>query len=163
MSVVKAVSIDYAHEEIHEGKHYIFSRTKTMDTVTANTVVITTPASSAGFIHMVAAAELTAAGSWTFSEAPETSAGSTLTSYNSKRNSTNTSGATYAGGVVWTSAGTVLETHYIGANNPASKLGGGAEIRAEYILKPSTKYGIRIANTAATCYSVINVALYVEG
>jgi len=115
-----------------------------------------------GYIHLVVETELTAAGNWVFSEAPEASAGSALTVYNNKRNSTTTSGTViYAGAVVWTSAGTNIETHYIGANNPASKLGGGADTREEYILKPSTMYGVRVLNNAATCYSVINAHFYV--
>jgi hypothetical protein len=78
-------------------------------------------------------------------------------------NSSNTHGATIAGGVVWTSAGTVFETHYVGANNPNVRAGGGAEARNEWILLPSTKYGFRATNVAATCYSVINLYFYLEG
>jgi hypothetical protein len=161
MAVVNSVSIDYVHEEIHEGKHYIFSRTKTMDTVTANTVVITTPASASGFIHLVCDVESTNAGNWTISESPEQSAGSVLTAYNNNRNSSNKSGISVNGGVVWTSVGTILETHYIGANARAGN--GMGRTENEYILKPSTAYGVRFANSAATCYSTVNLAFYVEG
>ncbi len=164
MSVVNAVSIDYVHEKVHEGKQFTFLRTKTMDTVTTNTVTITAPASASGFIHLIADIECNAAASWTFSEAPEASAGSALTAYNNKRNSSVTDPTTIAGGaIVWTSAGSVIETHYIGANNPASKLGGMSSGRNEYILKPSTKYGFRVSNVAATCYSVITLHYYIEG
>lgn len=155
-------SIEHAHNEIHEGKHFSFTRAKTMDNVTANTVTITAPASASGFIHLIADVESTGAASWTFSEAPESSAGSVLTSYNNKRNSTVTDPAVFAGGVVWTSAGTVLQTHYIGSTNPASNLGGTNQGRMEWILNPSTKYGFRVANVAATCYSVINLYYYIE-
>lgn len=163
MSVVNSVSIDYVHEEIHEGKHFSFTRSKTMDTVTANTVTITTPASASGIIHLIADIESTGAASWTFSESPESSAGSALTSYNNRRNSTRTDTVTLAGGVVWTSAGSILQTHYIGSTNPASNLGGANQGRMEWILNPSTKYGFRIANVAATCYSTINLYYYIEG
>jgi len=155
-------TIDHAHHEIHEGNHFTLCRVKTMDNVTANTVTITAPASASGFIHLIADIECNAAASWTFSEAPESSAGSVLTAYNNKRNSTVTDPAVIGGGVVWTSAGTAIETHYIGANNPASKLGGSSSGRNEYILKPSTKYGFRVANVAATCYSTITLHYYHE-
>jgi len=155
--------IDWVHHEIHEGCHFTVSRTATMDTVTTNTVTITTPASAVGYIHMVAQIELTAAGSWTFNESPQATDGSAITAINNDRNSTTTSGSTIkAGAVVWTSAGTVIETHYVGANNPASKLGGGADTREEYILKPSTMYAVRVLNNAATCYSVVNLHYYLE-
>ena len=159
---VNAVSIDCVHEEIHEGKHYTLNYTKTMDTVTAHTVTITTPATSAGVINLIVGCELTGAGTWTLSSAPESSGGSSLTSYNNNRNSSATCGCTIAGGVTWTSAGTVFETHFIGANNPASKTGGMAENRNEWILLPSTKYGIRTTNDAATVKSSITLYYYVE-
>jgi len=155
-------TIEHAHHEIHEGNHFSFTRSKTMDTVTANTVTITAPASASGFIHLIADIESTGAASWTFSEAPEASAGSALSSYNNKRNSATTDPTTIAGGVVWTSAGTILQTHYIGSTNPRSNLGGVNQGRMEWILNPSTKYGFRVANVAATCYSTINLYYYVE-
>lgn len=156
------VTIDCVHHEVHDGSHFTNFHAMTMDSVTAHTVTITAPASAVGFIHLVLEVESTAAGTWTFSESPESSAGSALTAYNNKRNDTATSGTTIKGNVVWTSAGTVLEQHYIGANNPGSKLGGGANVRNEYILKPSTTYGIRFANTAATTYSVIETYFYLD-
>lgn len=156
------ITIDYPHHEIHEGNHYTVNYTKTMDTVTAHTVTITTPTSTSGYVHFNASVELTGAGTWTFSSAPESSGGSTLTAYNNNRVSTNTSGTVIAGGVTWTSAGTVLETHYIGANNPGSKLGGYAEARNEWLLASSTKYGLRVANDAATVKSSINLFFYVD-
>lgn len=157
---VNAVSIDYAHEEIHEGKHFTFSRTKTMDTVTANTVVITTPASSVGYIHLIADVESTNAGNWTLSTGMEQSAGSTLTCQNNNCNSSTTSGTVIKGGVVWTSAGTIYETHYIGSN---ARSGSGVNrMENEYILAPSTSYGIRFANSAATCYSTVNLSFYIN-
>ena len=153
------VTIDLAHHETHEGDHFVLSRTMTMDTVTANTVVITSPASSVGFIHLVADVESTNAGNWVLTEAPENSAGSVLTVYNNKRDSVATSGTTVrAGAVVWTSAGTVLETHYIGANARAGS--GVNRSENEYILKPSTAYGVRFVNSAATCYSTVNLYFY---
>jgi len=155
------ITIDLVHHEIHDGNHYTFSRTKVMDTVTENTVIITTPAAAGGSIHIISDAEMTAAGSWTFSKVPEASAGSTLTAYNNNFISSSTSGTTIQGGVIWTSAGTIVETHYIGANNTSSKTGGNVAGRNEYILSPSTKYGFRVANNAATCYSVINLFFYV--
>jgi len=154
-------TINKTNHEIHEGNYFTVCHTKAMDTVTAHTMTITAPASAVGYIHLVVGVDLTAAGNWVFSEAPEASAGSALTIFNNKRNSTTTSGTTIkAGAVVWTSAGTAIETHYIGANNPASRLGGGTDIREEYILSPSTTYGIRVLNNAATCYSVINAHFY---
>ena len=141
-------SIDHAHAELHEGKHFTFSQTQAVAT-TVVSVLITTPAASE--MHTVFGIGAGAAASWTFSEAPNaTVTGATaMVAYNNNRQVTTTSGAVIVSKPTYTSAGTVLQKGYIGAyTNPAKGSGDTGDIRNEWILKASTKYLIQVTPVA---------------
>jgi len=155
--------IDLTHSKIHDGKHFTLSYNKTLSAGSAITVMFTSPATAVGtIVHFVGGVESPKSGVWTFSEAPEASAGSALTAYNNNRLSSNTSPLTCAGTVAWTSSGSVFETHFLGTASPASTVGGDRTSRQEYILNYGTKYLIRFIADAATTNTVINASFYYE-
>lgn len=149
--------LDTEHATIHDGIHFTAIYTETVST-TVVTVLISTPASSTNkYIHFLCGVETDKAVSWTFSEAPNASGGTSIVSYNNNRTSSITDPVTLTSGVTYVSSGTVLETHIMGSNNPTTKLGGNTNSRNEWLLKQNTLYLIRVVPTTAA--SIINVIL----
>lgn len=134
------------HEAIHSGVHFTATHNVTVGTATAVTVLIQTPASSEDkHIHFVCDVQTNKGATWTLSEAPNASGGTTLVALNNDRNSSISNPATLTHTVTYVSSGTILETHISGsAGTPQSKTGGAAEVRNEWILKEGTLYLIRV-------------------
>jgi hypothetical protein len=155
-------TLDLTHKKIHDGNMFGLTYGKALSAGSALTYTILTPPSATGVIHFCAGVETSLAGSWTFSEAPETSGGSALVSYATKRSSTTVDIASaHSGTVTWTSSGTIMETHYPGANGVGITGGVPYQYR-EYILKASTKYGMQFIANATSTYSVFNISYYIQ-
>lgn len=151
---VEAVSgarkiIDAEHEAIHSGVHFTAYHSVSVGTATAVTVLLSTPSAGSGYIHFSCSAEADKAITWTFSEAPNASGGSSIVGYNNDRNSTIANPVTITHTVTYVSSGTLLEGHLMGTNQPTTRLGGNANIRNEWILKPETLYLLRAVAAAA--------------
>lgn len=143
-------TIDPPHERVHAGKHFTAYHEVTVGTGTAASILFTTPAATVGYIHFVCSVESDKAVDWTFSEAPNASGGTAITSQNNNRNSSTTDPLTaITHTCTYTSSGTVLENHIAGTNQPATKLGGTAEARNEWLLLPETQYLIYAVAAAA--------------
>jgi hypothetical protein len=161
MSVVQAVSIDYVHEEIHEGKHYTCSYSKAISAGSVLAIVVTTPASKD--VHFTAGFQSSLSGTLIFAQNTTYSAGSALTVWNNKLSSSDNSGCTFVGTPTITTYGTAISTIVIGTNDKQTPIGGGMESRSEYILATSSTYVIYFTANATSTYSSINATFYVEG
>ena len=150
--------IDPSHESIHDGRHFTATHSVSVGTATAVTVLFKTPpASEEKYIHFTCSVEADKAVDWTFSEAPNASGGTTLVAHNNNRRSENGDPLTsLAHTATYVSAGTVLEGHIMGTNQPATKLGGEAEARNEWDLEVDTFYLVRgVALAADTKVNII--------
>ena len=129
-------TIDYVHHEIHNGSHYT-AFVYEADVDAASTLSLLITASSTKFVHLVLAVQSTLAGSFTFSEAPNASGGTSVVAYNNRRPSaaSKTATTTVTYDPTFVSAGTILLQAPIGTSiNAVRATGGGAEAREEWIL-----------------------------
>lgn len=153
------ITMDVVHHEVHEGEMFHVSHTVTSAANGANVdVQLTTGAKEA---HT--AWEVFAGGQVTvyLYEAPTTSGGTALTPYNMKRASTETPTAAVVHTPTVTSVGSVALVNgrvLPGGTSSQTRVGGGIRSGAEWILKPSTKYLMRINNSSGSTIAV-NVAL----
>ena len=161
MGVVNAVSIDYVHEEIHEGKHYVCSYSKAISAGSVLAVVFTTP--SAKSIHFSAGFQSSLSGTLIFGQNATYSAGSALTVWNNKRSDADNSKCVVVGTPTITTYGTAISTIVIGTNDKQTPIGGGMESRNEFILATSSTYVIYFTANATSTYTSLNTAFYVEG
>jgi len=156
------VSIDGTHERIHSGYGMVAIHQTAHGTATAATMLITTV--TAQNPHVVLAVSADKGGKWTFSEAPNASGGSAITSYNRDRSSSLTAGTTITHTATYVSAGTILDRGVVGAagGNPNSVTGGGSIERPEWILAASTIYLVRFVADNATTVTNIRAEYYYE-
>jgi len=161
MPVVNSVSIDYVHEEIHEGKHYSCSYSKAISAGSVLAVVFTTPASKK--VHMTSAFQSSLSGTFIFGQNATYSAGSTLTVWNNNLNSSSTSGTVFVGTPTISTYGTAISTFIVGTNDKQTPIGGDGASRFEFILATSSTYVLYFTANATSTYSSINTAFYVEG
>lgn len=150
------------HGAVHDGQHFTASHYVSVGTATAVTVLVTTP-SSATYIHFIAKVTSDKGGVWTMSEAPVTSGGTVLPSYNNDRNSALTDPVTLAHTVTVNAAsvGTVLQSGIIGASgNPNSTAGGEGKHDNEWVLKRDSTYLIRFVAGGAATQVVMTLPYY---
>jgi hypothetical protein len=122
----------------------------------AATLILTTPATSTGRYHLIAKCEAKKAGTFTFSEVPNVTAGSAITAINTNRLSSTASGVVVKKNVTWTSSGTILETHVVGGiSGPFAETG-------QYILGGSTRYLGRFVADTTTTLSTITFYVHKE-
>lgn len=140
------------------GSKYVVSYSKAISAGSYISVVLTTPATAAGTLHLAAKAESNLAGTFTFTTGASSSGGSALTSYNTNLNSSATSGTSIYGTPTITTYGTAIETHVRGSNNPPTNIAGGEG--GEYVLAPSTSYGLHFLALATSTYAAITAAFY---
>lgn len=153
--------IDHTHSKIHEGLHWTASHAVNVGTGTAVTVLISTPAT--GQYHLTYEMMASGLAISTFSEAPNASGGTAITSYNNKRNSSNADTLTITHTATYVSSGSVIENFVHGSGGiPVSSKGGGGETRNEWELAVSTLYLLKIDVLAASTYTAINLAYYRE-
>lgn len=145
------VTIDNAHHEIHEGNHYFVK--DWVDIPSAGTVDFLFVA---GIIepHMRTVFEGTSAFQVDIYENTVTSNnGTSITIQNRRRNSLNTCGCSLYSSPTITSTGNVIVRYKLGAGRSA---GGAASAENEVVLKPSTKYLIRITNNVTGATNTID-------
>ena len=151
--------IDPSHDAIHDGRHFTVTHSVSVGTATAVSILFQTPSALSGnYIHFTCSIESDKGVDWTFSKVPNASGGSALVAYNNDENSANTNpmqSLTHT--ATYVSAGTILESHIMGTNQPSTKLGGDAEARNEWVLTPDRFYLIRAVALAAD--TKINVVI----
>lgn len=154
-----ALMIDVVHHEVHEGEmsHAAYTNASVANGANVDFQLTT------GLKEAHTTWEVFAGGQVTVSlyEAPTTSGGTAVTAYNMKRESTNTPLSTVVHTPTVTATGSVALVNgriLPGGTSPQTRVGGGIRSGAEWILKPSTKYMMRVNNTSGSTIAV-NVVL----
>ncbi len=152
-------TIDFQHSRIHSALSWVASYSVSTGTATAATMLITAPAS--GKYHVTTNVEMSLAGLWTLSEAPNASGGSAVQAYNCNRAASVASALVHTSAATYVSSGTILESHYVGS---VATSGGGApvSVRQEYILNPGSLYLVRVIASSASTIVNINLSYYKE-
>lgn len=144
------IVIDQLHHHIHEGECYTLSlASSTLATAAYMGYLLTTPASSKGYVHLEEA-EISSGGvgAMTFTEVSTVAVGgaAAVVPVNRERNSTNTSAVSAFTNTGTLTGGTTLEVAAWGTAGFVGSIGGGGSSSLEWVLKPSTSYDIRIYN-----------------
>lgn len=144
------VTIDVAHHELHEGNHFFVKDWVDIPSASTADLLYVSGAMEA---HMRTSFEGTAAFQVDIYEGTVTSNNGTLkTVHNRKRSSTNTCGCAIYTAPTVTSTGTVFIRYKLGAG----KTGGSSSAENEVILKPNTKYLIRLTNNVTGTVNTID-------
>jgi hypothetical protein len=149
------------HIRVHHGKHFTISHSnKTLAAGEVLTVQLTTGEKEC---HAVVDYGLNSIGSIELLEAPTTSSGTALTAINNNRVSSNVTTATIVHTPTVTADGTLLELKLIEGTGGGQAIGSSGGSRIEFILKPSTKYLVRMTNdNNAASRAWVNVSWYEE-
>lgn len=156
---------DHLHEVVEDGLFFTAFHRLTDTASTAPTVLITTPAT--GAYHMYFGVETNKPVSWTFSEAPNATAtgSSAITGLNNNRVSVLTDPLTLTVQGTYTSSGTILASHIMGASTggPQSGVVVVAVASANFrILNVSTKYLLRVVPAGSATTTIIQLYYYVH-
>lgn len=152
------VTLETIHHEVHEGEMFHVGHTNSNVSNGANVdMLLVTGAKEAHAVWEVfAGGQVTV----TLYEAPTVTAGNegtALTAYNMKRASTNTpTAAAYHTPTVGATGSVTLVNARIlpGGTSPTTRVGGGIRAGSEWILKPSTKYLMRVNNSSGGAIAV---------
>jgi len=142
------VAIRHSHHEVHEGNSYIATMVAALAGGQVMYCQMTTPASP--LIHglMVCGSDGNGVTIDVFEAPTNTSGGTPVPIYNRNRTSIKTTGATFVHTPTVVDTGTTLiRSTHIGSKNTTASPDRSLE---ELILKPSTKYLIRLTVDAAT-------------
>lgn len=151
------------HGAVHDGVHFTTVHQVTVGTATAVTVLLEAP-SAPTYIHFIGDVRADKAITWTFSEGPVATGGTTLVAYNNDRSSATAdpmASLKHTTTVDAASIGTVLEQGTVGTGgNPNSAAGGAGEHRNEWILAPNTQYLFRAVAAAAATTVTVRIPYY---
>ncbi len=154
-----ALMIEVAHHEVHEGEMFHVAHTNPSVSNGANVdVLLVTGAKDCHTVWEVFAGGLVSVYLY---EGPTATPGTALTAYNMKRSSLNAPTATVTHtptGVTTGSLALVNGRILPGGNSPQTRVGGGIRAGVEWILKPATKYLMRVNNGSGGAIP-INVVL----
>lgn len=165
-----SVVMDYSHYMVHDGQMYNASYVNL--TVTASSFYEVLMVTGAKEPHINIGVDFGAAGrAWlygdvTYTSDTTTSYGTALTIMNMKRSSTNTPDMTmYIAGSTpsWTASTLLYDESFGAATNKSNPVGGGVRQGTEWVLKPNTKYLLRLTNiSAATASASFQAQFYEE-
>lgn len=159
-------SITSDHSYIHAGKGYKWNVSKALTAEAVYIYEFTTPAAATAYIHWrpVFLGSSANAVTLTFIEGGTYTGGSAMTNiYNKNRNSSNTSGVSIKEGLTESVAGTQLDSLIAGSGSTSARTGGGAEgSEDEWVLKPATKYYLKLTVAAVTNTTIQLSAFWYE-
>lgn len=148
------VSIDYAHHKNHMGALFRYSDSVTLASGIAQVYLLTTPNSSKR-VHLTFSIDGTVVTSVEMHEGGDRVGTTLQTAYNANRTSAVTPEMLIHKGISGgTTDGTQLMRYSSGTTTGPSKSGAEAAFETEWILKPNTKYLIRI--TSGTNGNLVN-------
>ncbi len=149
------VTIDTAHNEVHEGDFYTYSGVGTINSGTANALLMLVRPGLNTRLHFQGVVSSKNSGWAELYENAATSGGTQRTPMNNDRASAHVfSGTLIIGGTV-ASFGTLLQSRAIGSSAPGVRLGGESDTRNEWILKDDYWYLIWFyADNASTQVSL---------
>lgn len=149
-----AVTIDWAHHEIHAGHSYFYADAVTLG-VASQDYLITTP-NSTPYAHMIIHADGTEVTSFSIYEAGDRAGTTGQTIYNSNRNSATASVLTiHKGTSGGTTDGTLVSYYASGSAHGSSAQSATITFSNEIILKKNTKYIFR--TTSGTAGNLCNI------
>jgi len=157
------IGITGDHAYIHQGKAFSAMGQVSLAAAGVYSLTLTTPAASAGYIHLRPAffSSSTSYAKMSIIEAPTFTAGTAATPVNRSRNSLTAPTAVYKYNAGYTSGGTVLDITTVGTGgNPTARAGGGVGADAEIVLKPETTYLFYIENPTGGATSNITWNLF---
>jgi hypothetical protein len=139
-------TISYDHHEIHSGSHFFTGNYTDLANGQVYDILIVTP-NTLKYSHMIFELRTEAEAMFGYYEATTTSAnGTAMTVFDRNRVTANTAGTTFFHTPTVTSVGTLLGSGIFGSGN---KQGGGLRDSNEFILKPNSKYLVRVTNNTA--------------
>jgi len=154
-------TLDIAHSEIHEGLHYFYHDSVELASTASKSYLITTTATNT-YIHFLMDLDGSAITTFALYEATDRiGSGTPATPLNSNRpfatlaTSTVTIFPAIGGG---TTDGTLLWTYKSGSASAQSKAPTSSQRENELILKPLTKYIVRV--TSGTASNLCNVGMF---
>ena len=152
--------IEFEHQQIHEGKHYVTSiATPELDTASYY-VRIATPDTSTR-IHMVFEVSTNVGTKIEIFENPTVDvAGTAYTPLNNDRNSANVSALTITYGDTSTADGTLIHGEMIGSSGGPTRIGGSGGRDCEFILKQNEEYFIKVTTLVNDGFCYINLSWY---
>lgn len=157
------ICLEAEHATIHDGIHFVVENFITLGSGVTSNMIIETPASqSAHFVFETYA--LDGAAEFEFrTDASTTSNGTIYTPINNNRISSNTSSLVFRLDPSTVTDGTLMTRSRIGSGTiPTDKSGGNIQRNREFILKPSSKYQIKIINQAGATNNIGFVFSYYE-
>jgi hypothetical protein len=147
--------LEYEHSQIHEGEHYFIDEFIDIANASNYEIILNVP-NVAKRIHFVFEYYYEAEGGLELWEGVSTDAdGNTYTSFNSDRESSNTSGlvVTHTPTNATTNGATRIVNHRIGSGKG---IGGTRRADQEKLLKRNTKYMVRATNYALGASNLFN-------
>lgn len=149
--------IDFAHHEIHDGSHFMFTDSLELDATATQDYLITTP-NTTKWSHLSFSFDGTAITTLEVYEGSDKTGTTSQTIFNNNRNSATASGNTlHKGTSGGTTDGTKIWSHKSGtATGAASTTGASSSQDSEIILKQNTKYIFRL--TSGTTDNLVNIA-----
>lgn len=147
--------IDSAHLKVHEGKSYFFSYLNAAVASAANVdILLNNPASN--YPHITTLIGAGGNSSVAMFEGVTTSAdGTALNVFNRSRSNTNTASLVVSHTPTITDLGTEIFDSYVFGGEKSKATGGSDGFAEEIILKPNTKYLIRITNDSGASEVVV--------
>ena len=141
-----AIGISYAHHEIHSGSHFFTGNFTTLANAAVYDILFVTPA-TLKYSHMIFEIGTQAEAMFSYYEGVTTSAdGTALVMYDRNRTTDNTAGTTFYHTPTVTDLGVVIGAGIFGSGN---KAGGSTRDSNEFVLKPNTKYLMRVTNNTS--------------
>jgi hypothetical protein len=146
-----AVSILYAHHEIHEGDTFLASyKSPDAAPIADNATIVFAMQTGARYCHVVARAAFggDAEGELREGAAIQAGTGTATVAYNKNRASANAATATVIRDPNITNAGTLIENEFLPGGTGPLAVGGASIQRAEWVLARNTLYLFRMTNRA---------------
>ena len=154
------IGIDYAHHEIHDGNHFLYTDSVEIDSAQSQVYLITTPNSSK-YAHMIFVLNGSAITQFLLYEGGDRVGTTLQTLGNSNRNSSVVSGLTIHKGVSSGSTdGTLIQQYKGGSATNQSRSGSGTRNDEEIILRKNTKYLLKVVSGSDSNLTDVRLSWY---
>jgi hypothetical protein len=159
-STYAAAGIEYAHHEVHAGKHFFISEGYAIADTVVRTIWFKT-GNDGSLCHMLFVVYSSGAGVFRLVEGATNVIAPNLTPYNNRRPSGNVSAARWSTSEVAATGGTLLSNLRLGSNSLRfAPIGGGSGSREELILKADTLYAVELTAGVADIDANFNLEWY---
>lgn len=159
------VTVDGPHHEIHESEAFSLAHSFSLASSGVGYLQLIVPATTYPHLRLIGANADSEKWKLELIEAPTITDGSTAVVFrNRNRNSTGAATVVAYSNPTSVSAGTTIDTHYLGGGTGQgqSKSGGATSVDEEFILKAGTKYVLKATNGGVGA-GICNVRLFYYG